>query len=251
MSLPTCSLHDLLSAGVHFGHHPRLWNPKMKKYIFGVRNDVHIINLDITLPLLVNALEGVRNTIASGGRVLLVGTKKQASSKIAEAAQKTGQYYINQRWLGGTMTNWKTVSNSILRLRDLEKKLSDNDVQSGLTKKEFLFLERQKEKLNKALGGIKDMGGIPDLLFIFDTNKESLAIKEANCLNIPVIGVVDTNSNPDGIAYPIPGNDDARRSIELYCRLYVSAALDGLQAQMASAGVSSESFDKNTKNISS
>ncbi|MCP4923318.1 MAG: 30S ribosomal protein S2 [bacterium] len=237
MTVPAFSLRELLEAGVHFGHHPRRWNPKMKQYIFGVRNDVHIINLDRTSPLLSRALEAIRDTVAAGGRVLLVGTKKQASEQIAEAAQKTGQYYVNHRWLGGMMTNWKTVSNSITRLREIETNLEDEGFQQGLTKKELLSLQRQKDKLEKALGGIKDMGSVPDLLVVFDTNRETLAISEANCLNIPVVGILDTNSDPDGISYPVPGNDDARRSIELYCRLYVTAALDGLQAQMASVGV--------------
>jgi small subunit ribosomal protein S2 len=235
--VPDFSLRDLLEAGVHFGHHPRRWNPKMKQYIFGIRNEVHIINLDHTYPLLCRALEVIRDTVASGGRILLVGTKKQASALIADAAEKTGQYYVNNRWLGGMMTNWNTVSNSIIRLREIENNLDNEVFQKGLTKKEFLSLRNQKNKLEKNLGGIKDMGGIPDLLMVFDTNRESLAIKEANCLGIPVLGILDTNSSPDGISYPIPGNDDARRSIELYCSLYVSAALDGLQAQMASVGI--------------
>jgi small subunit ribosomal protein S2 len=237
MTVPAFSLRELLEAGVHFGHHPRRWNPKMKKYIFGIRNDVHILNLDLTSPLLRHALEAIRDIVASGGRVLLVGTKKQAAEQIAEAARKTGQYYINHRWLGGMMTNWKTISYSIGSLRSLEKNLQDETLQKALTKKELLSLKRQKDKLEKALGGIKEMGGIPDLLVVFDTNRESLAIQEANCLKIPIVGILDTNSNPDGISYPVPGNDDARRSIELYCRLYVSAALDGLQAQMASVGI--------------
>lgn len=237
MVVPDFSLRDLLEAGVHFGHHPRRWNPKMKQYIFGIRNEVHIINLDHTYPLLCRALEVIRDTVASGGRILLVGTKKQASELIADAAEKTGQYYVNNRWLGGMMTNWNTVSNSIIRLREIENNLDNEVFQKGLTKKEFLSLRNQKNKLEKNLGGIKDMGGIPDLLMVFDTNRESLAIKEANCLGIPVLGILDTNSSPDGISYPIPGNDDARRSIELYCSLYVSAALDGLQAQMASVGI--------------
>lgn len=235
MAIPDFTMRELLQAGVHFGHYPRRWNPKMKPYIFGVRNKIHIINLEKTYPLLERALQAVHDVVSKGGRLLFVGTKRQASKVIADEAKRCGQYYMNHRWLGGTMTNWKTISNSIRRLRDLEKKIEEGAV--GLTKKEALKLNREYEKLELSLGGIKDMGGVPDLLFVVDSNKEKIALEEAKTLGIPVISVLDTNSDPDGIEYPIPGNDDAIRSIELYCRLISSAALEGLQTQMSSAGV--------------
>lgn len=235
MSLPSFSMRDLLEAGVHFGHNPRRWNPKMAPYIFGTRNGIHIINLDHTVPLLQKAMEAVRDVTAGGGRVLFVATKKQASELMAEAAQKCGQYYVNHRWLGGMLTNWKTVSQSIKRLKDLQKTLEEKG--KSLTKKEQLSLTRQISKLERALGGIKEMGGVPDILFVIDTLREITAIKEANKLGIPVIAVIDSNSDPDGIDYPIPGNDDATRSIEFYTRLISGSILEGLQNQMIAAGV--------------
>jgi small subunit ribosomal protein S2 len=230
MTLPNFTMRQLLEAGVHFGHTTRRWNPKMESFLFGERNDIHIIDLQQTVPMLHQAMVSIRNTIASGGRILFVGTKRQATDRIAEAARKCGQYYVNHRWLGGTMTNWRTVSNSIKRLRSLDEKLSD-DVQ-GFTKKELLGLTREREKLERALGGIKEMGGLPDILFVIDTNKESIAVAEANKLNIPVVGVIDSNSDPKGIDYPIPGNDDASRSIQLYCDLVSGSVLDGIQAEL-------------------
>ncbi|WP_338051074.1 30S ribosomal protein S2 [Pararhizobium gei] len=226
MALPDFSMRQLLEAGVHFGHQTRRWNPKMKPYIFGARSDVHIIDLAQTIPLLSRALQVVSDTVAKGGRVLFVGTKRQASEIIADAAKRSAQYYVNARWLGGMMTNWKTISNSIQRLRKLDEILTSEA--SGFTKKERLNLEREREKLNRALGGIRDMGGVPDLMFIIDTNKESIAIKEAKRLGIPVVAIIDSNCDPDRIDFPIPGNDDASRAISLYCDLISRAALDGL-----------------------
>lgn len=236
MAMPEFNMRQLLEAGIHFGHNTQRWNPKMKPFIFGVRNNVHIIDLQQTVPMMDQALKAVRDVAAKGGRVLFVGTKPQAQEKIAQAAKACGQYYVNHRWLGGMMTNWKTISNSIARLRQLEKIVEQGDA-SGLTKKEQLNSQRELEKLELALGGIKDMAGIPDLIFIIDTNKEKIAIQEANNLNIPVVAVCDTNSNPDGVDFPIPGNDDALRAIELYCDLVSGSVLDGLQTQMAAAGV--------------
>ena len=235
MALPSPSMRQLLEAGVHFGHTTRRWNPRMAPYIFGVRNGVHIIDLEQTLPLLNQALLTVRNVVAGGGRVLFVGTKRQASDKIAEAAKRCGQYYVNHRWLGGMLTNWKTISNSIKRLRAVEEQLTGGG-QAGLTKKEVLNLTRERDKLERALGGIKEMGGLPDVLFVIDTNKEHIAVEEAGNLNIPVIGVLDSNSSPDGVAFPVPGNDDALRAIALYCDLVADAVLDGIQAEMAASG---------------
>ena len=235
MALPDYSMRQLLEAGVHFGHQTHRWNPKMEQYIFGVRNGVHVIDLSKTVPLLHQALVAVRDTVAGGGRVLFVGTKRQASQILAESAQRCAQYYVNHRWLGGTLTNWKTISHSIRRLRELEETLSSDA--SGLTKKETLNLTRHREKLELSLGGIKDMGGIPDIIFIIDTNRESIAIKEAKNLNIPVIAVVDTNFDPDGVNYPIPGNDDASRAITLYCDLISRAVLDGISQSQAASGV--------------
>lgn len=235
MSMPILSLRLLLEAGVHFGHHPRRWNPKMSQYLFGIRNAIHIIDLEKTLPMLQTALAAIRDVASKGGRILYVGTKRQASDLVADAAKKCGQYYVNHRWLGGMLTNWKTVSVSIQRLRQLEQKMQDQ--QQGLTKKELLKLTRLRDKLECALGGIKEMGGVPDLLIVIDTNKEAIAIQEANTLGIPVVGILDSNSNPDGVLYPVPGNDDALRAIELYCNLTSAAILDGMQAQMISAGV--------------
>lgn len=235
MPVPTFTMRQLLEAGVHFGHHTRRWNPKMREYIFGVRNGVHIIDLQLTVPALGNALQAMRDIVANGGRVLFVGTKRQASAKVAEAAKRCGQYYVNHRWLGGMMTNWKTISGSINRLRELDDMLAGD--KTGLTKKEILMARRERDKLELSLGGIKDMGGQPDALFVIDTNMEDIAILEANNLNIPVFAILDTNSDPKGVDYPIPGNDDALRAIELYCDLFSDAILDGLQAELASSGV--------------
>lgn len=235
MSLPTFSMRQLLEAGIHYGHHTRRWNPKMSPYLFGVRNGIHIIDLEQTVPMLYHAMEAVRNCVAAGGRILFVGTKPQASEKIKEAAKKCGQYYINHRWLGGTLTNWKTVNQSIKRLKELEEKLGAGV--AGLTKKEGLDLEREYTKIELALGGIAEMGGLPDMLFVIDTNKEAIAIQEARRLGIPVIGILDSNSDPFGISFPIPGNDDAQRAISLYCDMIAGAVLDGLQAEMISAGI--------------
>lgn len=235
MSLPSFTMRELLQAGIHYGHHPRRWNPKMGKFIFGVRNGVHIINLEKTVPLLSAALAEVQDVVANGGRVLFVGTKRPAAEILADSAQKCGQYYVNHRWLGGMLTNWKTVSASIIRLRELDEKLSNEGLK--FTKKERLSLERQKEKLDKTLGGIKEMGGTPDLLFVIDTMREETAVREARKLGIPVVGIVDTNADPDVVDYPIPGNDDAMRSIELYCRLISGAVLDGLALQMQAVGM--------------
>ena len=242
MALPSPSMRQLLEAGVHFGHTTRRWNPRMAPFIFGARNGVHIIDLEQTVPLLNQALVTVRDIVAGGGRVLFVGTKRQASEKVAEAAKRCGQYYVNHRWLGGMLTNWKTISNSIKRLRTVEEQLAEEN--SGLTKKELLVLTRERDKLERALGGIKEMGGLPDVLFVIDTNKEHIAVEEAGNLNIPVIGVLDSNSNPDGVTFPVPGNDDALRAIGLYCDLIADAVLDGIQAEMtASGGDAGESVD--------
>jgi len=227
MALPDFSMRQLLEAGVHFGHQAHRWNPKMAEYIFGTRNNIHIIDLTITVPMLHRALQAISDTVAQGGRILFVGTKRQAQDAIAEAAKKSAQYYVNSRWLGGTLTNWKTVSNSIKRLRTLDEMLSSNEAQ-GYTKKERLTLQRERDKLDRALGGIKDMGGLPDLVFVIDTNKEDIAIKEARRLGIPVAAIVDTNCDPAGITYTVPGNDDASRAITLYCDLVAKAAIDGI-----------------------
>ncbi|MAH83691.1 MAG: 30S ribosomal protein S2 [Rhodospirillaceae bacterium TMED8] len=234
MAIPDFTMRQLLEAGVHFGHNTRRWNPKMAQYIFGERNNIHIIDLQQTVPLLQQALIAVRGTISGGGRVLFVGTKRQASSRVAEAAKRCGQYYVNHRWLGGMMTNWRTISNSIKRLRELDEKLGGET--EGLTKKEVLNLTRERDKLERALGGIKEMGGLPDLLFVIDTNKEDLAVAEANKLGIPVVGVIDSNSNPKGVDFPIPGNDDALRAINLYCDLIAGAVFDGLQSEVIASG---------------
>jgi small subunit ribosomal protein S2 len=233
--MPTFTMRQLLEAGVHFGHQTRRWNPKMGPYLFGSRGGIHIIDLQQTVPMLHHALQAIREVVANGGRVLFVGTKRQASQEIKQAASLCGQFYVNHRWLGGMLTNWKTVSHSIKRMRDVQEQL-DQGVH-GLTKKELLTLERERDKLELSLGGIKEMGGLPDILFVIDTNKEDISIKEANKLGIPVVAIVDSNSNPDGIDYLIPGNDDAQRAIELYCTLVSAAILDGLQAEMRSAGV--------------
>jgi len=234
MALPDFSMRQLLEAGAHFGHQTHRWNPKMEKFIFGARSNIHIIDLSQSIPLLHQALVKVREVAASGGRILFVGTKRQASEPIATAARRCAQYYVNHRWLGGTLTNWRTVSGSIARLRELEGLLEG---ESGRTKKELLQLNRERDKLELSLGGIKDMGGIPDLMFVIDTNKEAIAIQEARKLNIPVIAILDTNCNPDGITFPIPGNDDAARAIQLYCDLMADSILDGLAAGQSAAGV--------------
>jgi small subunit ribosomal protein S2 len=234
MALPVFSMRQLLEAGVHFGHHTRRWNPRMSAYIFGVRNGVHIIDLEQTVPALQRSLEAVRDVVGGGGRVLFVGTKRQASEKIAESAKRCGQYYVNHRWLGGMLTNWKTISHSIKRLKTLDDQVEQGT--TGLTKKELLNLNREREKLDRALGGIKEMGGQPDILFVIDTNKEAIAISEARKLNIPVAAVIDSNSDPTGITYPIPGNDDAIRAIGLYCDLISDAVLDGIQKEVMTTG---------------
>ena len=235
MALPDFSMRTLLEAGAHFGHQAHRWNPKMAPYIFGTRNNIHILDLAQTVPLLHQALKAVSDTVAKGGRVLFVGTKRQASEQIADAARRSAQYYINSRWLGGMLTNWKTISGSIQRLRKVDEQLSSGA--AGLTKKERLLLTREREKLEKALGGIKDMGGVPDLIFVIDTNKEQLALKEANRLNIPVAAILDTNCDPEGITFPIPGNDDAGRAIAMYCDLIARAAIDGISRSQGSSGV--------------
>ena len=234
MAMPTFTMRDLLETGVHFGHHTRRWDPRMKSYIFGVRNNIHILDLQQTVPLLHRALQAVRDTVARGGRVLFVGTKRQAAETIAETASQSGQYFVNHRWLGGMLTNWKTISGSIKRLRELEEQLAQDGI--GLTKKELLGLTRQRDKLEQALGGIKEMGGLPDIMVIIDTNKEAIAIAEANTLGIPVVAILDSNSNPNGVDYPIPGNDDAMRAITLYCDLISGAILDGLQQEATASG---------------
>lgn len=226
MALPDFTMRQLLEAGVHFGHQKHRWNPKMANYIFGVRNNIHVIDLAQSVPLLHQALKAISDTVARGGRVLIVGTKRQAQEAVADAARRSAQYYVNSRWLGGMLTNWKTISQSIQRLRKLEETLGGDA--AGLTKKERLTLDREREKLEKALGGIKDMGGLPDLIFVIDTNREAGAIQEAKRLGIPVAAILDSNCDPDGIALPIPGNDDAGRAIALYCDLIARAAIDGI-----------------------
>jgi len=235
MALPDFSMRQLLEAGAHFGHQTHRWNPKMERYIFGSRSNIHIIDLSQSIPLLHQALLKVREVAASGGRVLFVGTKRQASDPVAAAATRCAQYYVNHRWLGGTLTNWRTISQSIARLRELEGLLESGG--EGRTKKELLQLTREQQKLELSLGGIKDMGGIPDLMFVIDTNKEAIAILEAKKLNIPVVAILDTNSDPDGIAFPVPGNDDAARALQLYCDLVADAVLDGLVEGQVALGV--------------
>ena len=235
MALPEFSMRTLLEAGAHFGHQTHRWNPKMERYIFGSRSNIHIIDLSQSIPLLHQALVAVRDVAAKGGRVLFVGTKRQASDPVAEAAKRCAQYYMNNRWLGGTLTNWKTVSGSIQRLRELDSLLETGG--EGRQKKELLTLTRERDKLELSLGGIKDMGGLPDIMFVIDTNKEAIAILEARKLNIPVIAILDTNCDPDGITYPIPGNDDAARAIQTYCDLIADAVLDGLAAGQSASGI--------------
>ncbi|MCF3935625.1 30S ribosomal protein S2 [Acuticoccus sp. M5D2P5] len=234
MALPDFTMRQLLEAGVHFGHQTHRWNPKMEEYIFGARNNVHILDLAQTVPLLHQALKAVSDTVAKGGRLLMVGTKRQAQDAVAQSAAESAQYYVNARWLGGMLTNWKTISNSIRRLNNLEE-MMDGEAQ-GLTKKERLNLDREREKLERNLGGIKSMGGVPDIVFVIDTNRESIAVQEARRLGIPIVAILDTNCDPDGITYPIPGNDDAARAITLYCDLIARAALDGLLRSQGDSG---------------
>jgi small subunit ribosomal protein S2 len=234
MAAPVVSMQQLLESGAHFGHQTHRWNPKMKPYIFGDRNGIHIIDLSQTVPLFARALEFVAASTASGGKVLFVGTKRQAQEPIADAARRSGQHFVNHRWLGGMLTNWKTISGSIKRLKTLEEQLSGDT--AGLTKKEVLQLTREKDKLELSLGGIRDMGGIPDIMFVIDANKEELAIKEANTLGIPVVAILDSNVSPDGIAFPVPANDDASRAIRLYCEAIAIAATRGGHDAMARSG---------------
>jgi small subunit ribosomal protein S2 len=235
MALPEFTMRQLLEAGVHYGHQTQRWNPRMGEFIYGERNGIHIIDLTQTVPLLDQALKIVRDTVAKGGRILFVGTKRQAQKAVAEAAEKCAQYYMNHRWLGGTLTNWKTVSQSINRLKQIDALLADGA--EGLTKKERLNMEREQGKLQASLGGIREMGGVPDLLFVIDVGKEDLAVLEANKLGIPIVAVVDTNCSPKGITHVIPGNDDAARAVALYCDLVARAALEGMSAQLGAAGV--------------
>ncbi|NJR79067.1 30S ribosomal protein S2 [Sphingomonas corticis] len=234
MAAPVVTMQQLIETGAHFGHQTHRWNPKMKPYIFGDRNGVHIIDLSQTVPLFARALEFVSSTVAAGGKVLFVGTKRQAQEPVAEAARRAGQHFVNHRWLGGMLTNWKTISNSIKRLKALEEQLSGDT--HGLTKKEVLQLTRERDKLEMSLGGIRDMGGVPDVMFVIDANKEELAIKEANTLGIPVVAILDSNVSPDGIAFPVPANDDASRAIRLYCEAIAIAATRGGQQQQARSG---------------
>ena len=237
MAMPTFTMRQLLEAGVHFGHHTRRWDPKMKPFIFGVRNNTHIIDLQQSVPMLHHALQAMRDTAASGGRILFVGTKRQARDLVAQHAERCGQYYVNDRWLGGMLTNWTTISKSIKRLKDLTAELDDSSAETSRSKRELLERTRSRDKLERTLGGIKDMAGLPNMIFVVDTVKEHLAIAEAKTLGIPVVAIVDSNSNPEDITYPIPGNDDAIRAVNLYCELAGNAVLDGLQAEMVEAGV--------------
>ncbi len=241
MAVPTVSMQQLIEAGAHFGHQTHRWNPRMKPYIFGARNGVHIIDLSQSVPLMARALEFVSATVRSGGKVLFVGTKRQAQEPIAQAARACGQHFVNHRWLGGMLTNWKTISGSIKRLKTLEEQLSNNTV--GLTKKEVLQLTRERDKLELSLGGIRDMGGIPDVMFVIDANKEELAIKEANVLGIPVVAILDTNVDPNGIAFPVPGNDDASRAIRLYCDAIAAAATKGHTEGVVDSGADIGAMD--------
>ena len=247
MALPDYSMSELLEAGAHFGHQKHRWNPKMEPFIFGVRNNIHILDLSQTIPLLHRALTAVRDVTKSGVRILLVGTKRQGQEIIANAANDCAQYYMNHRWYGGTLTNWKTISNTIKRLRTIEDLLENEDL-SGLTKKELLKLNREKEKLDTSIGGIKDMGGLPDLIFVLDTVKEQIAIQEATKLNIPIAAIIDSNSNPDGVTYPIPGNDDSTKSISLFCDLISKAALDGIAQSQNETSADTKTAPKVTKN---
>jgi small subunit ribosomal protein S2 len=243
MSLPDFSMRQLLEAGVHFGHQSHRWNPKMGEFIFGTRNNIHIVDLAQTVPMLHRALQAVSDTVAKGGRILFVGTKRQAQDAIADAAKRSAQYYVNSRWLGGTLTNWKTISGSIQRLRKLDEMLNSGE-SGGYTKKERLTMQRERDKLDRSLGGIKDMGGVPDMLFVIDTNKEDIAIKEAQRLHIPVAAVVDTNCDPAGINFVVPGNDDAARAVSLYCDLIAKAAIDGISRAQGEMGVDTGAAEK-------
>jgi small subunit ribosomal protein S2 len=236
MALPEYSMRQLLESGAHFGHRQQRWNPKMAPFIYGSRNDIHIIDLTQTVPLLHQALVALRDVAAGGGRILFVGTKRQASEPVAAAAKRCAQYYVNHRWLGGTLTNWQTISNSIKRMRNIEETLNSAQ-SSGLKKKELLGLLRERDKLDRSLGGIKEMGGLPNMLFVIDTNKEQIAVAEARKLGIPVVAILDSNSDPDGIAYPIPGNDDAARALALYCDLVARSIIDGLSQGQVASGV--------------
>ncbi|HEX3674085.1 MAG TPA: 30S ribosomal protein S2 [Rhizomicrobium sp.] len=242
MALPDFSMRQLLEAGAHFGHRTQRWNPKMAPFIYGSRNDIHIMDLTQTVPMLHQALVALRDVAAGGGRILFVGTKRQASEPVAAAAKRCAQYYVNSRWLGGTLTNWQTISHSIRRMRTIEETLNSAQ-SSGLKKKELLGLLRERDKLERSLGGIKEMGGLPNILFVIDTNKESIAVAEARKLGIPVAAILDSNSNPDGIAYPIPGNDDAARALALYCDLVARAVIDGLSQGQVDAGVDTGEAD--------
>jgi len=248
MTMPSFTMKELLEAGIHFGHQKNRWNPKMEPYLFGERNGIHIIDLQQSYPLITKALKVLRDVGANGGRVLFVGTKRQAQSIVAETAVNSGQYFMNHRWLGGTLTNWKTISKSIVKLKKYEEILNKED--TGLTKKELVGIQKHKVKLEASLGGIKDMGGLPDALFVIDTNKEHIAITEANTLKIPVIAILDSNSNPDGVDFPIPGNDDATRAIAFYCRLASEAILDGLQATFSAAGKDAGASEKIKEDLS-
>jgi small subunit ribosomal protein S2 len=242
MALPEFSMRQLLESGAHFGHRQQRWNPKMAPYIYGSRNDIHIIDLTQTVPLFHQALLALRDVAAGGGRILFVGTKRQASEPVAAAAKRCAQYYVNHRWLGGTLTNWQTISNSIKRMRNIEETLGSAQ-SSGLKKKELLGLLRERDKLELSLGGIKEMGGLPNMLFVIDTNKEQIAVAEARKLNIPVVAILDSNSNPDGITYPIPGNDDAARALALYCDLAARSIIDGLSQGQVDAGIDTGEAD--------
>ena len=244
MTLPTFTLRQMVEAGVHFGHHARRWNPSMAPYIYGKKDNIHIIDLQKTYPMLYTALNAAREVAAQGGKILFVGTKRQAQDLIKENAERCGQYYVNHRWLGGMLTNWKTVYKSISRLVKLNEMFEKNAF-DGYTKKEMQNIKKEQEKLNKELGGIMNMGGQPDMLFVIDTPKEDLAIKEAKKLGIPVIGICDTNANPNEVDFPVPGNDDAIRAIQFYCELVSSAVLDGMQAEIAAQGVKVEAAVEN------
>tara|TARA_A100001011_G_scaffold218166_1_gene226097 strand:- start:81 stop:1019 length:939 start_codon:yes stop_codon:yes gene_type:complete len=254
MALPSFSMRQLLEAGVHYGHHTRRWNPKMSPFIFGVRNNIHIINLEETVPLLNRALQAINEVASSGGRILFVGTKKSVSEIVSESASSCGQYYVNHRWLGGMMTNFSTVSKSIMRLKNLDEQLGGEEI-NALSKKEILSITRDRDKLNSSLGGIREMGGLPDMLFVIDTIKDSIAIEEANKLKIPVVAIIDSNSNPDLIDFPIPGNDDAMRAVSLYCKLVSETILDGIKTDMLNSSndigeteIQTEDLSDNTSN---
>jgi small subunit ribosomal protein S2 len=242
MAAPTVTMQQLIEAGAHFGHQTHRWNPRMKPYIFGARNGIHIIDLSQTVPLMARALDFISSTVQAGGKVLFVGTKRQAQEPIAQAARSCGQHFVNHRWLGGMLTNWRTISGSIKRLKTLEEQLSGDT--AGLTKKEVLQLTRERDKLELSLGGIRDMGGIPDVMFVIDAGKEDLAIKEANVLGIPVVAVLDTNVNPQGIAFPIPANDDASRAVRLYCEAVAQAATKGHREGVVDSGFDIGSMDE-------